>query len=304
MLKATMQRFGGLIVPFFLATCLIVGYWIYWSNLANQIQSQVRSIISASNPQKVRVTGFPYRLTLEISDLKLLSNTGPSFASSKVVATATPFNPLLWVFEGAESPSISLNGEPGRPIKATNLRASLRFSTSGLQRFSLMFDSVDVVGGEGWGVGEGKIHLEASEREPETLAASFDVKQIKLAKPLEGPIAIMGQNIDRILVRGPITQGQALTRSLSQWSSAGGKLSIMAGEIAWGPVAFTQATGELSMSSAGKWQGNVRGTGALKPEGIAVSALTGPVSLVIVDNKLSLSGLPRINLSDAFGSGK
>jgi hypothetical protein len=304
MLKATMQRYGGLIIPFFLATCLILGYWFYWSNLANQIQNQVRSVLTDFNPQKVRVKGFPYRLTLEISDLKLLSDTGPSFASSKIVATATPFNPLLWVLEGAENPNISLNGEPGQPIKAKNLRASLRLSKSGLRRFSLMFDSIDVAGSEGWGVGEGKVHLEASEREPETLAASFDLKQIKLSKPLEGPIAILGQSIDRILMRGPITQGQAFTRSLSQWSSAGGKLSIMAGEIAWGPVAFTQATGELSMSSAGKWQGNVRGTGALKPEGIAVSALTGPVSLVIVDNELSLAGLPHINLSDAFGSGK
>jgi hypothetical protein len=304
MLKAIVQKYGGLLIPFFLATCLLVGYWFYWSNLAKQIENQMRAILSVSNPQNVRITGFPYRLTLEVTDLKFQSNSGPSFASSKISATATPFNPLLWVLEDVENPSISLNGEAGRPMRAENLQASLRLSKSGLRRFSMTFDGIDAVGSDGWGVGEGQVHLEASERETDTLAASFDVRDIRLSKPLEGPISILGQTINRILVRGPITQGQAFTRSLSQWSIVGGKLTIMAGEIAWGPVAFTQATGELGLSSTNKWQGSVRGTGALKPEGVAVSALSGPVDLSIVDNKLSLSGLPGVDVSGAFGGGR
>jgi hypothetical protein len=302
--KAQRGKYTGLFIPFFLAACLIAGYWFYWSRLADRIENRVRTALPNGVAQSVDVTGFPYRLTLELGGVKLSADNGLAFTSSKVIATATPFNPMLWVLENADVPTVALSGQAAQSVKATKLQASLRLSSGGFRRLSLTFDGLEAYGAKPWSLGRSEIHFEAAEADPNTFAASIDLNSLKLAKPLEGPGAILGQTTSRILMRGPISQGSALTRSLSDWALAGGKFTIMAGEIAWGPIGFSNAKGELSLSPSGKWQGSLRGTGALKPEGIAVSALSGPVDLTIVDNKLSLSGLPGVDLSDAFGGGR
>jgi hypothetical protein len=294
------RHYGGLIIPFFLATCLILGYWFYWSNLAKQIERQVSGVLSVSNPHNVQVTGFPYRLTLEVADLKLLSNSGPSFASSKLVATATPFNPLLWVLEGAENPNISLGGEVGRPMRAKNLRASLRLRREGIARLSITFDGLEAQGEGGWKTGKGLFHLAETFEDDQTLAFVTQVDAITLPKPLDGPGAILGQTINRFRLAGPISHGTKLVASTKAWREAGGKLTIMAGELNWGPVSLSKATGTLGLSAQNKLEGAIQGEGALKPEGLAVAGLTAPISFEIVDGRVSLAGLPGLSLPDIF----
>jgi Uncharacterized protein conserved in bacteria (DUF2125) len=299
---ASKARNSGLIIPFFLAACVVGGYWFYWSKVAHQIEAQVRAAIPTSIAPQVKVTGFPYRLTLSLDGVALASDQGLSFKSSAIVATASPFNPLLWVLESAHEPALSLPDGPLRPLSATNLKASLRLKSDGLERLSLTFDGIEAQGDQGWSVGAGAIHLVADPKNADVLAMSTDLNAIKVGKPLEGPSAILGQTINRVRIAGPISQSRTLTRSINAWSSSGGKLTVMAGELMWGPIAFTEAAGEMTLSSAQKWQGTVTGKGALKPEGIAVAALSGPVNLTIADNKLSLNGLPGINIGNAFGA--
>lgn len=296
------KRYFGLIIPFVLAACLVVGYWFYWSKAASEVETRVRTAIPVSVVSDVRITGFPYRLTLELGDLKLKSGNGLGFSSSRVVATASPFNPLLWVLEGAQDPALSLPGGPSRTLQATNLKASLRLNSAGFERLSLTFDGLEAQGEQGWGMGGGQVHFVSDPKNADIIAMQTDIRAIRIGKPLAGPSAILGQTINRIMIAGPISQGRALSNSLADWSKKGGKLSIMAGELMWGPIAFTGASGDITLSPAQKWQGNVRGTGALKPEGIAVSALSGPVDLVIADNRMSLNGLPGINIGNAFGA--
>ena len=293
-------RLSRLIIPFFLAGCLIIGYWFYWDKAARQIETQVRAALPATAATSAKVSGFPYRLTLEIKDLNVTAQNGLAFTSSKLVATATPFNPLLWVLEGALDPKLALPAGPARPLKADNLKASLRLHQTGLERFSLTFDGLQAGGVDGWASGKGLFHVMTRFEDDTSFAVVADVSAVRIAKPLEGPGAILGQTISRIFVSGPLSQRQALAKSPQAWREAGGKMTIMAGQIMWGPVALTQAKGELTLSQDDKWQGTIAGQGALKPEGVAVSGLSGPVSLEFKDGRLSLSGLPGINLSDSF----
>ena len=299
--KPKMQLFG-LVVPFFLAAVLIFGYYLYWTKIARQIEDHVRAALPRTGAASVKVTGFPYRLTLDIKDFKVTARNGLGFTSSSVVATASPFNPLLWVLEGALDPALALPGGPLRPLTATNLKASLRLHQKGLARVSLTFDSVQsggvgASGVGGWAVGKGLFHAMTRSKNDDNLAMVIDLTDIQIATPLPDAGAILGQKLQHVFISGPITQGQALMQSTQAWRDAGGKLTIMAGDIIWGPVYFTNATGEMRLSENNTWQGSLTGQGALKPEGVAVSGLSGPVSLEIKDNKLFLSGLPGIDLS-------
>jgi Uncharacterized protein conserved in bacteria (DUF2125) len=304
MARVSKNRFAGLLIPFFLAACLILSYWFYWNKVAAQVENRARAAIPQSVAAQIKVTGFPYRLTLNLEDFNLADEHGLGFKASRVVATATPFNPLLWVLESAHEPAMSLPGGPMRPLRATNLKASLRLNPNGLERLSLTFDGVEAEGAQSWSLGTGAMHFVTDPKNAETIAMRVDLAAIKLGKPLEGPSAILGQTISRVMLAGPINQGRAFARSPLAWSQAEGKVDIMAGELLWGPVAFTDAKGELSLSPSQKWQGSVTGNGALKPEGIAVAALSGPINLTIIDNKMSLNGLPGINIADAFGDGE
>lgn len=294
------KRFGGLIIPFFFAAVLIAGYYFYWTKTAHQIESQLRGRLGANTSTSVKVDGFPYRLTVNIRDLDVSAANGARFKVSSIVATATPFNPLLWVLEGAIDPALALPSGPLQPLKAMSLKSSLRLNSQGFERFSLTFDGLETSGESGWQTGKGLFHLMTRPDDNTSFAMVTDIQAIRLTKPLEGPGAILGQTIDHIFVSGPIDQRAALMQSTNAWRDARGKFTIMAGEATWGPVHLTEAKGDLSLSDTNKWQGKVSGQGALKPEGIAVAGLSGPIRLEIQEGRLSLEGLPTLNLSDVF----
>jgi hypothetical protein len=300
MTRAKPRNLTGLVVPFFLAGCLIFGYWLYWNRAASEVENQARRALSTNGYTSAKVSGFPYRLTLEIADLNLKAQNASQFKASKVTATASPFNPFLWVLEGALDPALAFPNGPIRPLKATNLKASLRFDKLGVQRFSLTFDGIEAQGEGGWKTGKGLFHLMSRFEDDVSLAMVIDLKDTTLAQPLDGPGAILGQTINHIFVSGPINERRALMTSLDAWREAAGKLTIMAGEVIWGPISLTKATGTLALSPTNKWQGTLSGQGALKPEGVPVSGLSGPISLQINDGRLSIGGLPGFDLSNAL----
>ncbi len=300
MANGSLKRLMGLIIPFFLAACLLVGYWFYWSRAAALIETQVRAALPQSAASSVKVGGFPYRLTLEIKDVALIAKDGFGFRASSVVATATPFNPLLWVLEAAHEPQLVMQDGRTHPLQATALKASIRMHAKGLERFSLTFEGLEVQGVGGWRLGRGLAHLMTNFKDNRTLAFVGEIDGIHLPKPLEGPGAILGQTIARVRVAGPVDQGQTLLQSREKWQQMGGKLTILAGEIQWGPVSLANATGTLSLSDDQKWQGVLNGQGALKPEGMAIAGLSAPVGLKMVDGRLSIAGLTGFELSDVF----
>lgn len=295
---------GGLVLPLLFAALLVFGYWTYWRSVADRIESKVRAALPTALPQNVHVNGFPYRLTLELKDVKLIGQSGFGFSASKIVATASPLNPLLWVLEGATEPALAVRNGVFRPLQATTLQASLRLKSDGIERFSVTFEGIrafDRAGGSKlWSTGAGETHLVADPNNADILAARFDLKDITLNAPLEGPGAILGQKITRVMLAGPIDKAPALMRSLADWGAAKGRMNIMAGEIAWGPVSLAEARGTLSLDGALKWQGQIKGQGALKPEGVAVAGLSTPIEIDIEGGRPSLRGMLSLDLGGAL----
>jgi hypothetical protein len=74
----------------------------------------------------------------------------------------------------------------------------------------------------------------------------------------------------------------------------------MAAQIDWGPLSFDAGTGRLKVTPEGQWQGEIRGQGALKPNGMAIPALSAPIEIGIEDGQARLLGFSAARVPKAF----
>jgi hypothetical protein len=298
---------GGLIIPLALGALVFGGYCVYWNQAAQQIQAQVGQALPGLSKDGVTVTGFPYRFEARITGLQVQTSTGFVFQASRFVAAASPFNLNLWALEGALEPQLKLPGGPVRPLQATDLKASLRLRDGQLGRFSLTFQglqagSVDPsgLGPASWRTGAGALHLIADPDDTSRLAFALDLSALELSAVPEGPATILGNTIDHLRLTGPISQGQTLLGSTKAWAKAQGEFTIMAAQINWGPLSFDAGTGHLRATPQGQWQGEIRGQGALKPNGLAVPALSAPIEIGIDNGQVRLLGFSAVGVPHAF----
>lgn len=298
---------GGLIIPLALGALVFGGYCVYWNQTAQQIQAQVGQALPGLSKDAVTVTGFPYRFEAQITGLQVQTSTGFVFQASRFVAAASPFNLNLWALEGALEPQLKLPGGPLSPLQATDLKASLRLRDGQLARFSLTFQGLQAgtvdplgLGPAPWRTGAGALHLIADPKDTSRLAIALDLSALELSAVPEGPAAILGNRIDYVRLTGPISQGQTLVRSTRAWAKAQGEFTIMAAQINWGPLMFDAGSGHLRATPEGQWQGQVRGQGTLKPNGMAVPALSAPIEIGIENGQARLLGFSAAPVPRAF----
>ena len=299
----------GLIIPLAVGGIVLAGYYIYWTQTAQRIQLHVAQALPALPQENVTVTGFPYRFEARITGLRVQTGSGFVFEASRFVAAASPFNLNLWALEGALEPRLKLPGGPLRPLQATDLKASLRLKEGQLARFSLTFQGLqagtDEPSGSGlvprpWRTGAGALHLIADPKDNSRIAFALDLTALELSALPEGPAAILGNKIDHVRFTGPISQGQTLLRSTKEWAKAQGEFTIMAAQIDWGPLSFDAGSGRLRVTPEGQWQGNIRGQGALKPNGMAIPALSAPIEIGIEDGQARLLGFSAARVPKAY----
>jgi hypothetical protein len=307
------RSLGGLILPLAVGGIVLAGYYVYWTQTAQRIQMHVAQALPALPRENVTVTGFPYRFEARITGFRVQTGTGFVFEASRFVAAASPFNLNLWALEGALEPQLKLPGGPLRPLQATDLKASLRLKEGQLARFSLTFQGLQAgtadpsgsgsgsgLGPRPWRTGAGALHLIADPKDTSRLAFALDLSALKLSALPEGPAAILGSKIDHLRLTGPISQGQTLLRSTKEWAKAQGEFTIMAAQIDWGPLSFDAGTGRLKVTPEGQWQGEIRGQGALKPNGMAIPALSAPIEIGIEDGQARLLGFSAARVPKAF----
>ena len=305
------RSLGGLILPLAVGGLVLAGYYVYWTQTAQRIKMHVAQALPALPQENVTVTGFPYRFEARITGLRVQTGTGFVFEASRFVAVASPFNLNLWALEGALEPQLTLPGGPLRPLQATDLKASLRLKEGQLARFSLTFQGLQAgtadpsgsgsgLGPRPWRTGAGALHLIADPKDASRLAFALDLSALELSALPEGPAAILGNKIDHLRLTGPISQGQTLLRSTKEWAKARGEFTIMAAQIDWGPLSFDAGTGRLKVTPEGQWQGEIRGQGALKPNGMAIPALSAPIEIGIEDGQARLLGFSAARVPKAF----
>ncbi|OYU75601.1 MAG: hypothetical protein CFE32_13690 [Alphaproteobacteria bacterium PA3] len=297
----------GLIIPLGMGALVLGGYYVYWKQTAQRLQAHLAQALPALPKENTTVTGFPYRFEARVTGFRVQTSTGFVFEASRFVAAASPFNLNLWALEGALEPQLKLPGGPLRPLQATDLKASLRLKEGQLARFSVTFQGLQAgapdpsgLGPAPWRTGAGALHLIADPKDTSRLAFALDLSALELSALPEGPAAILGNKIDHLRLTGPISQGQTLLRSTKAWAKAQGEFTIMAAQIDWGPLSFDAGTGRLKVTPEGQWQGEIRGQGALKPNGMAIPALSAPIEIGIENGQARLLGFSAARVPRAY----
>jgi hypothetical protein len=280
-----------------IALVATVGYSAWWFALARQIEARAEAVLGPSvQIADLSVGGWPYRLTVSARNVQLGTQDGIRLRAARIGVTTSPFAPQLWILDGIENGAVTLPGGPERSFTTGDLKSSLRVNGSGgIERLSVEFQSITAPAAHsadrGWSVGRGSLHLVHDPARPERFAFMTDLKEIRLSAVPLGPAMILGSTITHARVAGPLSEAQALTTSLEAWREAGGRFELMAGELLWGPLSFTGLQGTLALNGQGRPEGRIRGTGALKPEGVTVDGLTAPVEAQVVDGRLEVLGL-------------
>jgi hypothetical protein len=285
---------GGLIGPWLIGAAMLGGYTLYWFQAASAVKQQAQAALG--DDASVAVGGWPFRLTMTASPVALGQAGGVRVRASQVAASAVPFNPTLWVLEGARDVTLALPGGAPQRLQPDGLEASVRFAPDGLGRLSVTFKGLSADGLVGWQVGPGALHLIGDPAKPGQLALSFDLERLRLANAPDGAGAILGDTIAKVRIAGPVLQGQSLLRSPRAWAGAGGRIEVMDARLEWGPASFSAGKGSLALDSAGLWNGELAGTGALKPNGVDVPGLAAPMSLQITQGQVRLLGFRAITL--------
>lgn len=289
---------GGWIAgAWIVALAVTLAYTGWWFALARQIEARASQTLAPGIAvQDLSVGGWPYRLSVTARGVTAALPGGARLEAGAVRVTTSPFSPKLWVLDAVEGGAVTLPGGPRRALATRELAISLRVGpTGGLERLSAEFQGLTGLssGGadRGWSLGRGSLHLVHDPRQPERFAFMTDLSEIRLTGALPVPAAILGDTVTHARIAGPVSQAPALMRSVADWRAAGGRFEVMAGELLWGPLSFTGITGTLALDAAGEAEGTIRGTGALKPEGVPLDGLSAPVEAQVRGGRLEVFGL-------------
>jgi hypothetical protein len=299
---------GWITGAWLVALVVTAGYTAWWFVLARQIEARAGAVLGPGVAiADLSVGGWPYRLSVTARNVTARLPGDARLKAARIGVTTSPFAPQLWILDGIENATLALPGGPERRIVTGDLKSSLRVNRAGqLERLSVEFQSITALSAgtgagsgapdPGWSIGRGSLHLVHDPAQPQRFAFMTDLKEIRLSAVPQGPAMILGTTITHARVAGPISEASAFTTSLEAWRAAGGRFDVMAGELLWGPLSFSGVQGSLALNAAGRPEGAVRGTGALKPEGVALEALTAPVAAQVVDGRLEVLGLSVLAL--------
>lgn len=288
---------GWIVWAWIIAVVLSGAYTAWWFMLAREIEQRAASALEGrASWAELAVTGWPYRLTVTATSLSAPLPGGGQLSADRLAVTTTPFNLRLWVFDRGEGMRVRIGDGPARRVEARLLAGSVRVrGDGGLERFSVQAGGLSAAANgpddRGWDLDRGELHLVHDPRNPERFAFMADLKQLRLTQALAGPGAILGDTITHARVAGPLSEAEALIQSVERWQAAGGRFQLMAGELLWGPLSFSELTGTIGLDAQGRAEGEIAGVGALRPEGVQVDALSAPVSARLRGGSLEVFGL-------------
>ena len=275
------MRFRALLVIVVLA---VVGYGAFWYSLSQQSERQLTAAIRELREAgydvvhgDVAVSGFPYRLVVEIAEPALAGRNADvrwEVSAERLRILAQPWRPIHRIIVADNATAALAQTGTGRDLTPTTLaaplvRASFNEREDTGARLSVVLEkiAIDGLAGHRWLAAAGQFHLRLPPRSaggsdgllaPEIADIAVDVTDIDASdagSPLGDRIARVAAAFD---LHGTTAPAWTQTR-LAQWRDTGGTVEIRDAVLTWGG-AFIKANGSLSLDEA------LRPLGALTAE--------------------------------------
>lgn len=276
----------------------LLGYYVLWSHLADQVAAQADAWIEGQRRQgrevsyeSRRLWGFPYRLSLTLTKATWDDPRQP--LAPRLEAEEITAHLQLWqrehvIFDlpGRQSAIWSDNGAERRVgLSAERFRASLVVDGAGnwlriaadLTKPRLQGPADGPARGE-WVAGKLLLHARRAENVPPSLDLALQVDQVMMPEQAEKPF---GRTVQSLRLTGNLRGGFYGNRTedlLASWRDGGGVMDFSTIALTWGNLRLA-GTGSLALDRDFRPLGAMGGTmsGAIKViELLEANGLTTP----------------------------
>jgi hypothetical protein len=260
----------GLVIPWGVALALVAGWSVAWFWLAMAAGQRIDAAGAAlraggwqASWSERTTSGYPFRLDVDLEDLRLADPSGWAVAAPSLKAEAYVFAPTRWVV--AVPDGFAFTRPDGGPVSVTARR--LRFSLNSWDqhppRLSLEGEDITFAAAPG--------------AKPFSLAAAKDLQFYTRAGPqdqgevlllVQGGAAAPGTWLARIAQGAPVAitadavmshvsafHGAGWREAVSGWALAGGVLGVHQLTLAAGGAGFDARSGAVGVDPDGRLTG-------------------------------------------------
>ncbi|MFN4310263.1 MAG: DUF2125 domain-containing protein [Ferrovibrio sp.] len=228
----------------------LLGYYVLWSHLADQVAAQANAWIESQRRQGRsvaydgwRLWGFPYRLSLTVTNLTWRDPNSP--LDWQVGATELTAHLQFWDLHHAifELPGRQRLAWREGGVEKTMTLASERFRASLVLdgansplRLAAVIDKPDFSGDllQGWSAGKLLLHARRAGSLPPSADLSLQAEAITLPPALDGPL---GRDVGQLKLIGNLrgaAYGSSPDSLLASWRDGGGVMDFQTVSLHWG----------------------------------------------------------------------
>lgn len=282
----------GLIIPFAIAGLVIIGwtgFWIYGrAETARQIDANVERLRSAGYDiswAERRITGYPFRLNVSMTNAVVREPSGWAFAAPQLEGQAFMHGLTSWVlatpqgltFTRPDRGPVEVKGEVihasvtglDRPMPNISFEGSkLAFTpAAGAQPFFLT--AADKV----------QFHLRPGPSDQAAIFLKVDAGKAQLSGLFarmagDRPISIVWESV---ISRASAFQGDSWPRAVAAWTLAGGRMTVRQAGITAGSASIGVENGVLTVARDGRLSGSMSVNLREAPRALGAMAETGAI---------------------------
>jgi hypothetical protein len=283
----------GLYAPFVLLGLAIVVWSFVWLALTSTVERRLdalRGQLAASGGrldwQTRTVSGFPFRIDVNFTDLAWRDASGLAVAAPTLKTEAFAWAPGHWVASAPGGVTVTRPGKGDLIVTARVFRASLFDLGAHPPRLSLEGLGLTFTPGPGAdsffveSASELHIHTRAG---PDNQGAFYVELDKAIARPdgLLGAIAA-GKPLtliaDAIYARADAFSGATWTQAVKSWSAAGGRVDVRRLLIQPGDVVLDARGEDLTVDPDGRLRGALQASFAQAPRALTAMADKGRIS--------------------------
>jgi hypothetical protein len=283
----------GLYAPFVLLLLFAILWSGAWIWLRGEVERRLEALRRPSQASgwgldwsEATVSGYPFRLDLRMTGLRLAEASGRRIAVPLLKAEALVLTPGHWVIEVPSDVTVTQPNGDGAMIRSQILRASVSDLGARPPRISVEAIGVSVTGAADanplFFTAADEAHLHARAGPLDQGAAYVEVDgATPTAAGWLGPLAggkPATLTFDTIYSHAGAMTGSTWRTMIAAWSGAGGDFALRVLKLSTGDVGFDARPGRLRVDHDGRLAGSLDATVRGGPQAIAALARAGVIT--------------------------
>jgi hypothetical protein len=286
-------RRRGLYAIYGAALIAVAAWCVAWFWIKDRAEQELDAgrdrLTAAGYPlswQTRRIDGFPFRLDLHLTGVRLGEPSGWALAIPRLEAEAYAYAPDHWLMVAPDGVSFTRPKGGGVAVQAKLLRASLSHFGEYPPRLSVEGEDLTFAaepGAQPYFITAAKgfnLHLKAGPSDQGAVYVGLDQAQANLtgliARIAQGkPIGITG---DAIFSKAAEFQGASWPAAAKGWNAAGGRFQVRQLTVAAGESILDARSGDLTIGPDGRVQGTLNASLRQAPQALGAMNAAGKIT--------------------------